>query len=453
MDCKLSFEQKTKSGYSVRQKGTVEWIAYKLKVKISYEKPVADEYFQLKCLPRTDETQKIAELTETILPQDCMVKKRINDAKNPYLLGYMAKPHTEFSYEAEGTVQIQKYNRKPEPREMLYRISSPYTEVGQNLGEWYGELNLPEGEVRDRALWIAGFVKRKLKKKDAAAKERLLTADQAAGRGYGSNRDFAQIMLALCHMDGITARYVTGILPGKTELHSWVEVQAEDGIFYGMDPEFGIPVTESYIAFCQGRDARECSLLVSRSAGEKEGEIQVSVEAAPSEKKEYALMPESGNIHWLARKMAVRNSSFQSIPLDRLNRVMGNLEFTILSILKDRSVLEGAENRLYVRDISQWLNVPAGRLSPIFTRLEEEGYIHWESDERVGASYVVLTDYGKKKMDEQQEITVRFYEHVIERFGREKARELDRLMLELESVLRDELSLMKDEKEGGEADE
>ena len=66
---------------------------------------------------------------------------------------------------------------------------------------------------------------------------------------------------------------------------------------------------------------------------------------------------------------------------------------------------------------------------------------------------MVLTDYGKKKMDEQQEITVLFYEHVIERFGREKARELDRLMLELESVLRDELSLMKDEKEGGEADE
>ncbi|MFQ9150207.1 MAG: transglutaminase domain-containing protein [Blautia sp.] len=30
--------------------------------------------------------------------------------------------------------------------------------------------------------------------------------------------DFAQIMLALCRMDGITARYVTGILPGKTQL-------------------------------------------------------------------------------------------------------------------------------------------------------------------------------------------------------------------------------------------
>ena len=254
----------------------MEWIAYKLKIKIQYEKPVADEYFQLKCLPRIDETQRITELKEEILPEDCMVKKRMDDAKNQYVLGYMAKPHREFSYEAEGTVQVQKYNRKPENHEMLYQISSPYTEVGQNLGEWYGELNLPEGEVRDRALWIAGFVKRKLKKREEAEKEGLLTADQAAGRGYGSNRDFAQIMLALCHMDGITARYVTGILPGKTSLHSWVEVQGEDGIFYGMDPEFGIPVTESYVVFCQGRDAKECSLLVSGSAGETGRTMEVS---------------------------------------------------------------------------------------------------------------------------------------------------------------------------------
>ena len=60
---------------------------------------------------------------------------------------------------------------------------------------------------------------------------------------------------------------------------------------------------------------------------------------------------------------------------------------------------------------------------------------------------------GKKKLEEQQDITVRFYEHVIDRFGREKARELDRLMLELESVLRDELNLMNNQEKGGEANE
>ena len=37
-------------------------------------------------------------------------------------------------------------------------------------------------------------MKRKLKKREEAEKEGLLTADQVAGRGYGSNRDFAQIM-------------------------------------------------------------------------------------------------------------------------------------------------------------------------------------------------------------------------------------------------------------------
>ena len=64
----------------------------------------------------------------------------------------------------------------------------------------------------------------------------------------------------------------------------------------------------------------------------------------------------------------------------------------------------------------------------------------------------VLSEY-QKKLEEQQDITVRFYEHVIDRFGREKARELDRLMLELESVLRDELNLMNNQEKGGEADE
>ena len=293
--------------------------------------------------------------------------------------------------------------------------------MGQNLGEWYGELNLPEGEVRDRALWIAGFVKRKLKKREEAEKEGLLTADQAAGRGYGSNRDFAQIMLApLPYGRNHGRRYVTGIrLPGKTSLHSWVEVQGEDGIFYGMDPEFGIPVTESYTCFCQGRDAKECSLLVSGSAGETGRTMEVSVEATPAEKKEYALMPESGNIHWLARKMAVRNSSFQSIPLDRLNRVIEQ-PGVYDSLCLERSFRPGrgrkpslCEGHFPVAQCS------GGKTFPIFTKLEEEGYIRWESDERLGASYVALTDYGKKKLEEQQDITVR-PGRCNDRFGRRR---------------------------------
>ena len=74
----------------------MEWIAYKLSVKVLYEKPVADEYFQMKCLPRIDETQKIVELKEEIRPRDCMVKKRMDDAKNQYILGYMAKAARQY---------------------------------------------------------------------------------------------------------------------------------------------------------------------------------------------------------------------------------------------------------------------------------------------------------------------------------------------------------------------
>ena len=207
----------------------MEWIAYKLSVKVLYEKPVADEYFQMKCLPRIDETQKIVELKEEIRPRDCMVKKRMDDAKNQYILGYMAKAHSEITYEAEGTVQIQKYNRKPESREMLYRISSPYTEIGQNLGEWYGELNLPEGEIRDRALWIAGFVKRKLKKREETEREGLLTADQAAGRGYAGSLPYGRDDRPLC--DGDPSGENTASCLGRSTGREWYFLWCGSGIW------------------------------------------------------------------------------------------------------------------------------------------------------------------------------------------------------------------------------
>lgn len=478
----------------------MEWMEYRFCLEIQYEKKVSDEYFQLRCLPRNDGVQKTLNLKEEFEPENCMAKKRTDSEKNHYILGYIANPHDCFRYCAQGLVEVNFENRKPEPQEMLYRISSTYTEVGPTLGEWYGQMNLPEGEVQERALWIANFVRRKLGKMESAeydlptteaisnasdsvshlfAEEKatecgtvtdgtaaeygtamdgtiaeetapgavntvshLLTAEQTAERGYGDCRDYAQIMIALCHMDGITARYAMGMLPGKTELHAWVEVQGEDGIYYGLDPMNGCPVTEGYITLCHGRDAKECSLTMSGSDRGVIRHVKVSAETTFSEKPEYSLMPENSNTHWLAQRMALRNSSFRSIPLDRLNSIMNNLEFTILSAMRERAQSEGMNGRLYIRDVASWLNVPAARLSPIFTKLEEEGFVHWDHDPQEGASFVELTDYGQKRLEEQQNIMIRFYEQIITRFGREKARELDKLMLELESILRDELELV-----------
>jgi transglutaminase-like putative cysteine protease len=50
------------------------------------------------------------------------------------------------------------------------------------------------------------------------------TAAEALAAGYSVCQDFAHVMLALCHLAGLPARYVSGHLLGQGGTHAWVEV-------------------------------------------------------------------------------------------------------------------------------------------------------------------------------------------------------------------------------------
>ena len=50
------------------------------------------------------------------------------------------------------------------------------------------------------------------------------TAAEALAAGRGVCQDFAHVMLALCHLLGLPARYVSGHLLGQGGTHAWVEV-------------------------------------------------------------------------------------------------------------------------------------------------------------------------------------------------------------------------------------
>ena len=55
------------------------------------------------------------------------------------------------------------------------------------------------------------------------------TAAQALAGGRGVCQDFAHVMLALCHIVGLPARYVSGHLLGQGGTHAWVEVVVPSG--------------------------------------------------------------------------------------------------------------------------------------------------------------------------------------------------------------------------------
>jgi len=113
------------------------------------------------------------------------------------------------------------------------------------------------------------------------------TAAEALAGGRGVCQDFAHVMLALCHLAGLPARYVSGHLLGQGGTHAWVEVivpRAHDAVAVAFDPCNGCRTTSSYVTVATGRDysdvAPACGSYVGVSRNQLTSDRRVGVLAA-----------------------------------------------------------------------------------------------------------------------------------------------------------------------------
>jgi transglutaminase-like putative cysteine protease len=89
------------------------------------------------------------------------------------------------------------------------------------------------------------------------------TAAQALALGRGVCQDYAQIMLVLCRLCQLPARYVSGHLLGEGATHAWVEVLVPDsstrggGVAVAFDPTHNRRTGPTYITVAVGRDYRD----------------------------------------------------------------------------------------------------------------------------------------------------------------------------------------------------
>ncbi len=85
-------------------------------------------------------------------------------------------------------------------------------------------------------------------------------AAEALALGQGVCQDYAHIMIALCRLCGLPARYVSGHLLGEGGTHAWVEVllpsadRPSEAIALPFDPTHGCEASLSYVTIAVGRD-------------------------------------------------------------------------------------------------------------------------------------------------------------------------------------------------------
>jgi len=73
----------------------------------------------------------------------------------------------------------------------------------------------------------------------------------------GVCQDYAHLMIALCRLHDIPARYVCGFMEGEGETHAWVEV-CDGNTWIGFDPTHDVEIHQGYLKLAHGRDAADC---------------------------------------------------------------------------------------------------------------------------------------------------------------------------------------------------
>jgi transglutaminase-like putative cysteine protease len=113
------------------------------------------------------------------------------------------------------------------------------------------------------------------------------TAAEALAGGRGVCQDFAHVMLALCRLVGLPARYVSGHLLGQGGTHAWVEVivpGAHDAVAVAFDPCHGRRTDGGYVTVATGRDysdvAPTSGSYIGTSPGRLTADRRVGVLAA-----------------------------------------------------------------------------------------------------------------------------------------------------------------------------
>ncbi len=102
------------------------------------------------------------------------------------------------------------------------------------------------------------------------------TAAEALADGHGVCQDFAHVMIALCHVVGLPARYVSGHLLGQGGTHAWVEVivpRGEAAVAAAFDPCNGRRASSSYVTVAAGRDYADVAPTSGSYIGTSRGSL------------------------------------------------------------------------------------------------------------------------------------------------------------------------------------
>lgn len=237
----------------------------------TFSEPVSRHSFLIRCMPGTYPFQRSYAHKLTVKPFTALT--HITDVfGNEMQTGTIDKAHSAFSFSASGFVLSSKYLTH-EPLDRLYLYPTKLTQPVSDMMPLMASDVLPSDDW-SKAQALCRAVCEKLRFQPFSDFE---TAGESFLALSGDARDFAHVLITLCRLNGIAARFVSGMALGNTSVHAWVEVYC-GGLWRALDPTTGKSVEEGYLKIAHGPDYDACAVVRSCSHGGFLSDRDVQVE-------------------------------------------------------------------------------------------------------------------------------------------------------------------------------
>lgn len=230
-------------------------------MKLSFDSPICNHRFTLKCIPQSNDRQQISRLLIDVYPNR-FLSEDLDSFGNLCIYGHSEQEHSEFHIDVKGEA---KTGICPcETAEDIYRVGyykyqTEYTRPGEAICKYHRQFGFSQ-ELSNEEKAIAMMHQLYGDFTYVQGVTNVATkAEEAMQLGQGVCQDYAHILLSLCRMERIPCRYVVGMLMGEGLSHAWVEIY-QDGGWLALDPTNNLVVDDQHIKISNGRDYKDCTM-------------------------------------------------------------------------------------------------------------------------------------------------------------------------------------------------
>lgn len=247
---------------------------------VSFSEPIGNHEFLIRCLPVLGEYMSVEE-EHLVLPPDYWKHHGTDTFNNRIVYGGNREPHSALAYVSTGIISMHPYriNNDSLPLSIwlqpthLTTIISSFSFPPSLLDD----TKLAEMSLMEKAESIMHNVNSYLSYVPFSTDVET-TAQEVVESRQGVCQDFSHLMIAICRIQGIPARYACGFVEGTGETHAWVEVyDAHQNCWVGFDPTHDIRIEYGYVKLAHGRDAADCPVSRGQYNGFTNQQTQINV--------------------------------------------------------------------------------------------------------------------------------------------------------------------------------